>query len=1535
MSRLPRSSSLSSENPPAQKRSQTKQRQAQKSSSNAPSTKKKALPSPFSTGGGGSLFEKNVGACYLSWMLLNVAPRGFEDVEITEVKFQRRYIDQLPMDDVIVSVGVSHAPRGIARLSLQLKHDVEWGSGEKNETFHAVLRACWDTFKSSDFAPGFDAYGIVVGRDKSDYPAYREVIGYAGSCADGADFLRVIDSVTSAKHRSFVALIRGKLNAFLKEDGYEEEVNDEELWHFCQGLRLLQFDLLEEGARDYQHCLAQIKMYFGLNKTNRAREIWNELLRFTGDALPRAGSFRRDDLKLRLSRFHSLSHQDDLPSSASRNPVSTEPSDSVPDSASLSAGTEALDASALDVSLLGAKTGEFLQSLPAVSNDSSQVTRRIEEARLETKLDAARDLLRGGEAIAARKILAEVRAWDEFPLSSRLQFRLAANLGSCAYLLGDEPLAIAEFRAAYRQEKTNPKALVIGAQAELLDDQPDVALPLCEAALSREPRFADAALQYIRALYACGKKEELAAWLEQEEWVQDDPSCARALADIDALEGNTEAAIARLNALHKRHPQDQEIVSHLASLILTSAYTAWKNEPHLAWSLPPALRQNLQRAANLLKPGTKDQFPAGNPQQRVPDLSNRAVALMLLEREDEALQSLEEALRFSPESPILWLNLGWLRNKRNEKELAIAALEKALAGLGEENQENANSRWEAIRGLAYAYYALSQWPKLRDLLTPVLGWDGKSFAPQGPESWSPDLLNTLSLWLMATHYLSREASDPSLRDSFEAEKKAAAAWLEKTLPEDPQALGARADLAWVEGRFLDATRLLRKAVEHAQGAHRQRFTLGLAETLFQRRRYAAAVPFYEEVVQEGAVNIYLAHYAVALLRSKQGTAEAVRLTQVVRDAYPRVKDRRGEAFALFTEIEASTAEYVGDWETAIRLRRELCETNPERADYRIALALIEYQSGSASSARATLNAVAAPDPALNPQLLMELARARATLRIPGALELAYGVWRISTSDPELQSRYISLFQYLNGEENALLRPLHVSSDCAVTLRVQAEAWTRVIVGKDSQPQTLLPNEIASSHPQARLLSGKRVGDEVTLNNSPWGTVTATITEIRHKFVYAYQECINRFGRGELQHHSFMVGKIDDPDEWLKKQAELMRGQRESWIFISDFYRRQSLPLSAIGVLRNRNVLQLWSEISGVGGRFYCMNDGLDRVLQDRIDLHAATTLVLDPTALACIALLNVGDYVGKRFPHLLVPHAVWQEIYGFWQQETLSPPVEGYLWHNGVQLCFSKINEADVQRRQTFLKDILDFIQEKCEVVPVASLVEETQWVKALGKGSVAAMLLAKERDIPLWSDDARLRLWAGQTFSAKTTYFWPVLLNLYSKGFTGDEMKEAVCQLVLQGYSYIALPAEILVEGLKRNEFELTGETRTLLFRTFNGHDTNVKWGAHEVARFLHELWNEHPLEFKLRKILYQTLDSYMYERSTVTALNELQKVLAEYFQHEEFSLRLLLSDIKRWEISSLRVINRGSLLEEGKIQVAPLDISLRFAHPEFRRMG
>jgi hypothetical protein len=245
----------------------------------------------------------------------------------------------------------------------------------------------------------------------------------------------------------------------------------------------------------------------------------------------------------------------------------------------------------------------------------------------------------------------------------------------------------------------------------------------------------------------------------------------------------------------------------------------------------------------------------------------------------------------------------------------------------------------------------------------------------------------------------------------------------------------------------------------------------------------------------------------------------------------------------------------------------------------------------------------------------------------------------------------------------------------------------------------------------------------------------------------------------------------------------------------------------------------------------------------------------------------------------------------------------------------------------------MGFIEKRAEMLPVYSLLEQdTRIVSGVGEGTLASMLLASEQKLPLYSDDLRVRELARWQYNVGGVYCWPILSSLMPS-LGKDALFDALWKLILHGYTFIYAMPELLLHGLKRNEMNVSSGIRFALFRILGGKDASLEWAGQRAAELLGQVWGERLLVQKWKKILHAVLEAFLSERSGDIALRALGENLARVLQFEPLAQAQIRIDIDEWCRDNLQLINQGSQLEPGWLEVPPLEITLDLADPNKRR--
>ena len=211
---------------------------------------------PFSTGGGGTTFERRIAASYMVAVLHQDIPRGLTGGAATSVRLQARQTGA-PLDDILVT---SYDDQAIRHLQMQVKHGLAFT--EKSAEFQEVIGSCWAAFRSRhgfSFDPAFDRLAIAV----PHLPGYvrKDLLGlldWARGCLSSVEFFQKTSGI--AAKQKFADLIRQRVQAI-------EHPGDDDMWAFLRCLTVMEFDLDHDGS-------------------GCASDAWNRLLDLTPDHSP-------------------------------------------------------------------------------------------------------------------------------------------------------------------------------------------------------------------------------------------------------------------------------------------------------------------------------------------------------------------------------------------------------------------------------------------------------------------------------------------------------------------------------------------------------------------------------------------------------------------------------------------------------------------------------------------------------------------------------------------------------------------------------------------------------------------------------------------------------------------------------------------------------------------------------------------------------------------------------------------------------------------------------------------------------------------------------------------------------------------------------------------------------------------------------------------------------------------------------------------------------------------------------------------------
>lgn len=204
----------------------------------------KKLSNPFSTGGGGILFEAYVQAAFVTLMITGGYTPCFPFKPIVEIKLQGK-IDGYATDDLIVTTE-DPSSKAVRKILGQIKHSIAFTKGEK--LLGEVLQAAWEDYNNSAvFTQGKDAIALIAGPlsgvDQKNVPWLLE---HARATANTEEFYRHVKRANFSPAKSEEKLEAIRYHLDVANGG--NPLTDEDLVKFLRHFHLLGYDLDIESS---------------------------------------------------------------------------------------------------------------------------------------------------------------------------------------------------------------------------------------------------------------------------------------------------------------------------------------------------------------------------------------------------------------------------------------------------------------------------------------------------------------------------------------------------------------------------------------------------------------------------------------------------------------------------------------------------------------------------------------------------------------------------------------------------------------------------------------------------------------------------------------------------------------------------------------------------------------------------------------------------------------------------------------------------------------------------------------------------------------------------------------------------------------------------------------------------------------------------------------------------------------------------------------------------------------------------------------
>lgn len=949
------------------------------------------------------------------------------------------------------------------------------------------------------------------------------------------------------------------------------------------------------------------------------------------------------------------------------------------------------------------------------------------ELRLAADVDRARAWSESGDSkkiVSAKVLICDVRADAEFgQISAAIHARVATVAAMCAFSTGDSETAREEVELALKLNPNNVICVSNAASVALMEDNFEGAVEFALRVRELAPDNENASFVLVQAWHCLGQKDKVEEYLRAHPSFFESSEGLSVLAHLRGRAGDHDEAIrlAKL-AIKSERRNVQALEEFFDALFFPLRGKAWLEE---GWEFGQGTRRRLKRAEATINRAIATLEKAPNKSRLHQALSNRASVRSARGKTAEALDDCDRILHSQPtleNSDTVKLNKALILIHAQRATEAVPLLESL---------QNEQRRDEGAFALGYGYHIAGQNDKALKIWEKI--WNPKTGA----------ITQMLTAELLLSVYR-QQSNDEGVQSVL---RRAQAAW-----PDNPDVTALVAQDKFDSGQVEAAIQLLRQAAEECkrQGDEscRMRIVLRLGDLCFRTERWQEAAQSWSEVGWARLLPPYRPAYLSALYHTGQ-----------LKQALQVAKQIRAETgFDLRAqEIEAVILAYNGNYKEACELWKELSRREPHSPLHAINRAHCAMQNGDEEIARESLQTVSFQSIANDALHLRRVSSMQSRLGFKDAIRFAFRARQIDFGNPESHNNYFQVFiDSTSGhshDEDGVYSDTHAAGVLGLNSPKRGEVPCTVrlqpIDDKDEKQRvsiTILKegpfdhtHDVYGAHEAfaRRLLDyARKDAGTFSIQQGPGATARQyRIVEVLSPYVHAFQESGRRsaewFGEG-ARVWSFNI------EQGLAPLSAVTEGRTQQFDALMSLYEAWHFPLCSVSSHFGRSTFDLWFLVASNPKWGVHAEVGVTKVFEGCIETlathfdasrkksrqdkgsEAKPILVLDSTSLLAIVHLGLDSLVIPHF-RLFVPVSLYR-----------------LLQHQATQRHLPHI-PADIFNR------LVSWVDVHAEVLPVTSILDFapndiTKWRTVLGQAELDALLLAREHEALLLSDDVLLR---------------------------------------------------------------------------------------------------------------------------------------------------------------------------------------------------
>lgn len=1054
--------------------------------------------------------------------------------------------------------------------------------------------------------------------------------------------------------------------------------------------------------------------------------------------------------------------------------------------------------------------------------------------------------------------------WEK--CSSKSKFKLLTNKGSCLLQQGHVDEAAYLFIEALQFNGEDEKAFTNAALAFFLLKDRISAQKNINVVLSKNPLNLQAWNLLIQFTESINEYEEIILRIPQSILSKSEIHWARSVV-LQRLDFNSEAEKYLESALLTCKEKNVELLVQYGSLKLKNCLD---NHKIVASRKPtPEAIAILNEVISLLSEAIKIFSESDIVPTRIQAILNRGIAYRILGKTDESKKDLEQIIEWNPNDYQATKHRLIMAIAEGKYETAITRLVPFAIG---------KNIIEAKILLADSYRLNKQYPDCISLVEKC-------------NEWTTD--NNTKI----------QALTILLECQIEIEDKPAAlntVMLMKAV--EPESYIPFVHQARVEKLFGDKE-IARKIILTAKSLVGNEIDFfdewKLADELFYLELYSDAAFIYSRIAtpgnDDGITRKLIESYYYAEIWDK-----ALESCYQLKASHPEVQ--------YVSELASAILESSGNLPEAILTLRAYLKLNSKDDNARLRLASIFHRSGNKIEFIKELSLIEKPQD-LGPKGILHYGSLLSgNGDVDSAIKILYEARRKYPNDPEIDMSYIWVILGRSEQISILEDPSEVGTDSVVFLESSFHENIFYII-EDRIDVDIHKNEINMDNPITKELIGKKNGDKIDLDKNPIQPRSWTISLIKNKYTHTLHEAMEthprRFpNRGDFFSITTPTDKSGEIDgEEFRRQMIAALPSDSGRISIDEFYKMGKLTIGSVANLAKKDILSTMVYLSSHPDLGIYTGTGTVRAYEKALfNIQNTNGIVIDLTSIITMEHLNIKDLILDKYGPFIITQSTLDELNKLYVLRSVGGMKSSFtIFQEKGELYRHEVSIDDKKKQLDHLAGLISWLVKNATIKPVNLLLnmkksEKEKMEQYYSTSLSESLLVAKEHDLALYSEDGRLREIAESEFKTKGIWTHTILKDALEKKYIDKNLYEDYTISLLElNIHHISINSDIIIAAARKSFWRVDYPLTSTLIN-LSGWRCNEESAIIVGSEFIYSLWMQTIDPINKNSIVMAVLEAITIMRNKETVAKKMIIYITQRFILWPQASRSIVIIIEGW---------------------------------------